>query len=733
MSNYQEVLDSIIQAINNLITPQLVNLKYDKTFRAKVTKVIDAGRYEVQINEVTYPLSYDGILKVGDIIKVKAPLNNFSDIYIEAKGGSGGSGSATNYNDLINKPILNTSNSSSLDISSEEVIKDIISLHKISKTGKYSDLIGLPSLNFIPLSQKGETNGVATLDNNKKLIVSQLPVGSVIDEDYVHTDNNFTTSLLNKLNGIETGAEVNAISEIKVNDVLQPITGKIVSLTIPTKVSQLTNDSNFVTKSANNLENYYLKTETYTQAVINNLLDNKVNVGDVPIKTNQLQNTGADGINPYLSTINIKAGKNVSVSINGNNVEISSSGGGGGTSVEVIDNLDSDSSIDALSAKQGKVLNNKFLTQSISGDVEGGVSQLATGTEFDVTRRGCVAGQTSNSTTTLYYQFAQILISDPLVDMNISFKVSKNYGDNTTAVGILTAHVRTLEDGTFNNGELVWEYACEGIDVDNFIMCHLSSDNNCLVTLWLMNSEPNTLYSFNVIAEGNGTNRGQYWKLSDNKGEGVSSITSSYNQIISKVNNSLINMSDIQEDKTGTWIPVLSDNKVRYTLRKFSAGVSHSDYPNNQEYLATMGMLSNWNGAYNSSNSSNLQYCKDGKIQSKPIIAYRNPIGTTGTIALSVDAGAYEYMRVYYAFEGNEYCSNTFGGTAYIGGYYWLSSGSCASDDRYNYIHHCLLNVNGKTVTLSRNNAVGFDKEADTIYTPGGDNSIYIVKIELWN
>ena len=146
-----------------------------------------------------------------------------------------------------------------------------------------------------------------------------------------------------------------------------------------------------------------------------------------------------------------------------------------------------------------------------------------------------------------------------------------------------------------------------------------------------------------------------------------------------------------------------------------------------------MGMLSNWNGAYNSSNSSNLQYCKDGKIQSKPIIAYRNPIGTTGTIALSVDAGAYEYMRVYYAFEGNEYCSNTFGGTAYIGGYYWLSSGSCASDDRYNYIHHCLLNVNGKTVTLSRNNAVGFDKEADTIYTPGGDNSIYIVKVELWN
>lgn len=35
MSNYKEGLDSILQAINNLITPQLVSLKYDKTFRGK--------------------------------------------------------------------------------------------------------------------------------------------------------------------------------------------------------------------------------------------------------------------------------------------------------------------------------------------------------------------------------------------------------------------------------------------------------------------------------------------------------------------------------------------------------------------------------------------------------------------------------------------------------------------------------------------------------------------------
>lgn len=88
MSNYKEGLDSILQAINNLITPQLVSLKYDKTFRGKITSIIDNGLYEVQVNGRSYTLPYAGTLQVGDIVKVKSPLNNFSDIYIEAIGGS---------------------------------------------------------------------------------------------------------------------------------------------------------------------------------------------------------------------------------------------------------------------------------------------------------------------------------------------------------------------------------------------------------------------------------------------------------------------------------------------------------------------------------------------------------------------------------------------------------------------------------------------------------------------
>lgn len=76
-------LGYIIQAISNIVEPKMETLKYDKTYRAKVTQKIDAGVYNVQINGTSYKLSYSGALNVGDIVRVKAPLNNFSDIYIE--------------------------------------------------------------------------------------------------------------------------------------------------------------------------------------------------------------------------------------------------------------------------------------------------------------------------------------------------------------------------------------------------------------------------------------------------------------------------------------------------------------------------------------------------------------------------------------------------------------------------------------------------------------------------
>lgn len=70
-------------------------------------------------------------------------------------------------------------------------------------------------------------------------------------EIWIFTDDNvYTSDEKTKLNGIETGAQKN-----------------------PTKLSELSNDVNLVTKAVNDLTNYYLKTNTYSKTEVNELIN----------------------------------------------------------------------------------------------------------------------------------------------------------------------------------------------------------------------------------------------------------------------------------------------------------------------------------------------------------------------------------------------------------------------------------------------------------------------------
>lgn len=61
--------------------------------------------------------------------------------------------------------------------------------------------------------------------------------------------NDYTTAEKTKLGNIEAGAEVNDISSITVNGSAVQITNKNAEVSVPTKTSDLTNDSNFITSS----------------------------------------------------------------------------------------------------------------------------------------------------------------------------------------------------------------------------------------------------------------------------------------------------------------------------------------------------------------------------------------------------------------------------------------------------------------------------------------------------
>ena len=47
---------------------------------------------------------------------------------------------------------------------------------------------------------------------------------------------------------------------------------KSINISVPTKTSDLQNDNSFITNTVNNLANYYLKTQTYTQAEVDALI-----------------------------------------------------------------------------------------------------------------------------------------------------------------------------------------------------------------------------------------------------------------------------------------------------------------------------------------------------------------------------------------------------------------------------------------------------------------------------
>ena len=61
--------------------------------------------------------------------------------------------------------------------------------------------------------------------------------------------NDYTTEEKNKLNDVASGAQVNVIETVKVNNTALTPSSKAVNITVPTKTSDITNDSGFITSA----------------------------------------------------------------------------------------------------------------------------------------------------------------------------------------------------------------------------------------------------------------------------------------------------------------------------------------------------------------------------------------------------------------------------------------------------------------------------------------------------
>lgn len=99
-------------------------------------------------------------LVVGEEIEM-VRYNNGQRFYVLGKAASGGT---IDYNDLQNKPILNTNNTASQSASSNEVIGGTIKLHKISKTGSYNDLRDKPTIPAAQIQSDWNQTNTSSLD-----------------------------------------------------------------------------------------------------------------------------------------------------------------------------------------------------------------------------------------------------------------------------------------------------------------------------------------------------------------------------------------------------------------------------------------------------------------------------------------------------------------------------------------------------------------------------------------
>lgn len=127
-------------------------------------------------------------LTVGEKVQM-IRYSNGQRFYILGKSTNA---STINYNELQNKPKLNTANSKSLAVNESEELKGIISLHKVAKTGNFNDLLNKPVpvdlSNYVTKNTAQTISGKKTFSTLPESSVTPTTANQLINKNYVDTN-----------------------------------------------------------------------------------------------------------------------------------------------------------------------------------------------------------------------------------------------------------------------------------------------------------------------------------------------------------------------------------------------------------------------------------------------------------------------------------------------------------------------------------------------------------------
>lgn len=121
-----------------------------------------------------------------------------------------------------------------------------------------------------PEAYSQEQSDWSQSDSSKVDFIKNKPQNLVQDANYVHTDNNYTTEEKTKLASL-VNYDDTALSG-RVSDIEDVVPTDASASNKLATADDIPDVSNFITNTVNNLANYYLKTETYTQTEVDNLI-----------------------------------------------------------------------------------------------------------------------------------------------------------------------------------------------------------------------------------------------------------------------------------------------------------------------------------------------------------------------------------------------------------------------------------------------------------------------------
>lgn len=183
-----------------------------------------------------------------------------------------------------------------------------------------------------------------------------------------------------------------------------------------------------------------------------------------------------------------------------------------------------------------------------------------------------------------------------------------------------------------------------------------------------------------------------------------------------------LTVGSFTRNTTDTWVPVIQNGKLDYTTRVIWNSKQSTGYNTEQDRLVTLAALSYWNGAYNSSNASNLTYAHQGTIQCKPTNLYNNANGTSGNVTLSQTSANFTYLQIFY--KNNDGFVNTQLVYSPNGKKMALLSNYISSSN--NVFKLKGITISGTSITV---NAYGEGNNAGWNYS---SNNTYILRVDGW-